>query len=160
MNSTSQPVLLCFDGSTDAEAAINRAAELFVERQAVVLTVWQHTRTWVPYDPATIATAPVDELASHALGTDEIMEKLAQEQLERGVQLAEEAGFSAEGQLAMGTPWHVICEAGEKLDARAIVMGARGLSRVRSVLLGSVSFAVLTHTRRAVLVIPHSDTTE
>lgn len=152
----SGPVLLCFDGSSDAEAAIRQAAELFADRPAVVLTIWEPMRTWVAYDPATILSAPLDSLASHALGTDEILEKLAQEQLERGVELARGAGFEAEGQLAVGTPWQVICDVAQKLDVRAIVVGARGLSRVKSVLLGSVSFAVLTHARRPVLVIPHA----
>lgn len=153
----SGPLLLCFDGSKDAAMAITQAAEMCTERSALVLTVWEPLRTWVAYDPATILSAPLDHLASRALGTDEILERLAREQLERGVEVARQAGFEAEGQLAVGTPWHVICEVAGKLDAWAIVVGARGLSAVKTVLLGSVSFAVLTHARRPVLVIPHVD---
>jgi len=40
--------------------------------------------------------------------------------------------------------------------AVAIVLGARGLSRVESILLGSVSSAVVTHAKRPVLVVPRT----
>jgi hypothetical protein len=46
--------------------------------------------------------------------------------------------------------------AGE-LDAGAIVLGARGLGRVESTLLGSVSSAVVHNARRPTLVVPHPD---
>ena len=52
------PVLLCFDGSDDAATAIAKAGELLGPRAAVVLTVWEPAALWVPYDPATILTAP------------------------------------------------------------------------------------------------------
>jgi nucleotide-binding universal stress UspA family protein len=73
------------------------------------------------------------------------------------VQLAREAGFDARGQLARGKTWRAICDTADELDAAPIVLGARGLSRVESVLLGSVSEAVLVHAKRPVLVIPHHD---
>ena len=34
-------ILICFDGSKDARAAIERAAELFARQPATILTVWQ-----------------------------------------------------------------------------------------------------------------------
>jgi hypothetical protein len=62
------PVLLCFDGSDDAAAAIAMAGEILGARKAVVLSVWKPAPAWQPYDPATIITAPVSRLASNALG--------------------------------------------------------------------------------------------
>ncbi len=46
-------------------------------------------------------------------------------------------------------------DAANERDAAAVVLGARGLGRVESVLLGSVSTAVVAHLHRPVLVIPH-----
>src|SRR5579862_7849781 len=155
-----RPLLLCYDGSEDAAMAIGRSAALFSRRRAVVLTAWQPLASWDPHDPATILSAPLDKLASRALDVDQILEELAQTTLERGVELAREAGFVPEGRLIRGKPWSAICEAARDLDAEAIVMGARGLSRVQSVMLGSVSFAVLAHAKRPVLVIPHLDLTK
>jgi nucleotide-binding universal stress UspA family protein len=149
-----RPVLLCFDGSEDAVGAIAKAGELMAPRTAVVLTVWEPVAVWEPYDPATILGAPVGKLASKALGLDETADELAHEKMERGLTLASEARFDADGRVAKGKAWRAICDAGEELDAELIVVGARGLSRVQSALLGSVSSAVIVHAGRPVLVVP------
>lgn len=151
------PVLLCFDGSDGATTAIAAAGELLAPRDAVVVTVCEPVAVWEPYDPGALLSAGVATLGADALGLDEIANQLAQDKLERGVELAQRAGFHARGQIERGKTWHAICEAAAELDASTIVLGARGLSRVESMLLGSVSAAVLVHARRPVLVIPHQD---
>lgn len=151
-------MLLCFDGSDDAVAAIAKAGAMLAPRAAVVLTVSEPVASWEPYDPATILSAPLSRLASGALHLDEISRDLAQERMERGTQLAKEAGFQAAGRAVEGKPWREICRVAGELDAEPIVVGARGLGRVESVLLGSVSSGVLHHAKRPVLVIPrHED---
>ena len=154
------PVLLCFDGSENAVAAIPAAAELLGPRTAVVLTVFEPVAVWEPYDPGAVLSAGVATLGSESLGLNKIAMQVAEEKLEHGVALAREAGFDARGQLANGKPWHAICEAASNLDAVVIVLGARGLSRVKSMLLGSVSSAVSVHAGRPVLVIPHHEPDE
>ena len=149
------PVLLCFDGSDDAGAAIAQAAELLAPRRAVVLTVWEPVATWEPYDPATILSAPLSKLVSRALGVDEIAAELAEEKVRQGVALATGAGFAAQGRVAHGKTWRTICDVAGETDAATIVLGARGLSRAGSLLLGSVSSAVLAHAKRPVLVVSH-----
>ena len=149
------PVLLCFDGSDDAATAIARAAELLAPRRAVVLTVWEPVATWEPYDPATIVSAPVSKLLSRSLGIDEVGAEVAEEKVKQGVALASSAGFAAQGRVTHGKTWKAICDVADELDAATIVLGARGLSQVASLLLGSVSSAVLVHAKRPVLVVPH-----
>jgi nucleotide-binding universal stress UspA family protein len=80
---------------------------------------------------------------------------LAQEKVKQGVALAGSAGFAAQGRVAPGKTWRTICDVAGEMDAATIVLGARGLSRVGSLLLGSVSSAVLAHAKRPVLVVPH-----
>jgi len=46
-----------------------------------------------------------------------------------------------------GKIWRSICEVAETLDAEPVVVGARGLSRVQSALLGGVSSAVVVHAQ-------------
>jgi nucleotide-binding universal stress UspA family protein len=152
--SPSSPALFCFDGSEGAADAIVQAGRVLRVGSAVVLTVWEPLALWQPYDPATILSAPLSRLADSALGLDEIARDLAREKMERGVALAREAGFEAFGRVAGGKTWRTICDVAEEIDAVSIVLGARGLSRVGSVLLGSVSSAVAVHARRPVLIVP------
>ena len=152
------PVLLCFDGSDDAADAIARAGSLLGYRRAVVVTVWEPVKVWAAYDPATIISAPLARLASTELGLDEIAEEVAHESLDHGVELASAAGFEAQGRVVRGKTWRAICDTGDELNAAVIVLGARGLSRVQSALLGSVSAAVTVHAGRPVLIVSRAAT--
>ena len=144
---STRPVLLCFDGSDGAAHAIARAGDMLGLRHAVVLSVWEPVAVWQPYDPATAITAPLSKLASKALGLDEIARDLALERARNGAELARQAGFDAQPRIVEGKSWRAICDLAEELDADPIVVGARGLSRVQSALLGSVSAAVIQHAR-------------
>jgi nucleotide-binding universal stress UspA family protein len=153
MSESTRPLLLCFDGSTDAENAISSAADLLGSMPAVVIAVNEPTRLWEPWDPATILDAPIGKLLSKTLELDEIADEVAQEHMNRGVELARAAGFDAGGRVARGKAWKTICDVADEIDAAAIVLGARALSRVQSTLLGSVSAAVSAHAGRPVLII-------
>jgi len=50
----------------------------------------------------------------------------------------------------------ILAEA-EAVDASAILMGSRGLTGLKSLLLGSVSHAVIQHADRAVIVVPSTE---
>jgi nucleotide-binding universal stress UspA family protein len=130
---------------------------MLAPRAGVVLTAWEPVASWAPSDPATILSAPLSRLASKELDLDEISQDVARELMQRGVRLATDAGFQAEGRLEQGKPWHVIDQVANEIDAEPIVLGGRGLGRVESKLLGSVSIAVVFHAKRPVLVIPHHE---
>jgi nucleotide-binding universal stress UspA family protein len=154
------PTLICFDGSADAAAAIVTAGEMLAPRAGVVLTVWEPVASWALSDPATILTSPLSRLASKQLDLDEISQGVSRELMQRGVELASKAGFEAKGRLEEGKPARKIREVADELGAQPIVLGARGLGRVESMLLGSVSIAVMFHAQRPVLVVPHHESQE
>lgn len=151
--STVNPVLLCFDGSEDAANAIGVAGRLFGPQPAVLVTVCEPTRLWSPSDPATILDVPIAKMLTRGLELDEIAQEVAQDEMDRGLELAHAAGFRPRGRVVHGKAWRAICDVADELDAAAIVLGARGLSRVQSALLGSVSVAVSTHAHRPVLIV-------
>jgi nucleotide-binding universal stress UspA family protein len=148
------PLLICYDGSEDAKHAIQRAGGLLAARPAIVITIWQPTAAlgsfvWGGETAGMVNFVELDRAGAEDAG------RVAAE----GVRLAEEAGLDGEPVAikATGPVWRTIVETADDHDAAAIVMGSRGLTGVRSMLLGSVSGAVVHHANRPALVIhpPH-----
>jgi nucleotide-binding universal stress UspA family protein len=142
------PLILCYDGSADAKHAIQRGSELLAARRALVLTVWLHAAVLGPGLGEAAAMVNFAELDRAAA---EEGERIAAE----GVRIARAAGLDAEplAVKADGPVWHTIVETADRCDAAAIVMGSRGLTPLRSILLGSVSTGVVHHADRPTLVI-------
>jgi nucleotide-binding universal stress UspA family protein len=147
------PLLVCYDGSADAAHAIERAGALFPGRNALVVTVWQPvsglaTTAWAADLAGNVNIGELDREIADSGG------RLAAE----GVRIAEQAGLSAEplAVKAAGTVWKTILDLADRHDAAAVVMGSRGLSGLRSRLLGSVSSAVADHSDRPTLIIRRS----
>jgi nucleotide-binding universal stress UspA family protein len=140
-DATEQPILLCYDGSDDAFRAIELAGSLFPGRRAIVLSVWEH------YSVLSGIQRVDDSLVQEAT------EGLAADGSER----ARDAGFSDATSLAVQAHHGVadaIIEAADAHDALLVVMGTRGNTGIRSLLLGSVSHAVAHHAHRPLLIVP------
>jgi nucleotide-binding universal stress UspA family protein len=144
------PLLLCYDGSEDAKHAIERAGALFAGRRALVVTVWQPSAVPSSLGFAGEAAGVVDfveldrEAADHG-------GRLADE----GARIARQAGLMPDPVAveAAGSVWKTIIDIADRDDAATIVMGSRGLTGLRALLLGSVSSAVVNHADRPTLIV-------
>jgi nucleotide-binding universal stress UspA family protein len=83
--------------------------------------------------------------------------------VERGADVARRSGLEAEplaraaryGSHRRETAvWQEVLRTADELDAAAVVLGTRGRSTTRSLLLGSVSYGVVHQARRPVLIVP------
>jgi nucleotide-binding universal stress UspA family protein len=82
------------------------------------------------------------------------LERQARETAEQGAAIARDLGFEVETHTPSDSPlWRGIVALADEVDAGAIVVGARGLSAVKSALIGSTSNGVVHHTTRPVLVV-------
>jgi nucleotide-binding universal stress UspA family protein len=145
------PLLLCYDGSDDATHAIERAGALFPGRHALVVTVWQP-----PSHRGGLARSGASSSVDTFVEVDRSVAEHAGRVANAGVRIANEAGLDA-GPAAVeatGAVSTTILEIADRHDAATIVMGSRGLRRMRSMQLGSVSSAVVHHAARPALVIP------
>jgi nucleotide-binding universal stress UspA family protein len=144
-------LLLCYDGSPDAKAAVARAAGLFGDATAVVLTV---SDTFSEVVAASSLGMPGAALDFEAINT--ACEQAARELAEGGTSHARAAGLAASSRVAerKSTVWETILDQADQVNADMIVVGTRGLTGVRSVVMGSVSRALLQHSTRPVLVVP------
>jgi nucleotide-binding universal stress UspA family protein len=144
-------ILIAYDGSDDAKAAIAFAGGLFRGQPAVVLTVWERlAMTSARASAGLMMTIDQSGMEDEAIG--QAMSELAQ----RGADLAREAGLDAVPRCDVDSVavWSTIVDVADELDATLIVTGTRGLGGVRSLLLGSTSDRVLHHAHRPVLVVP------
>jgi nucleotide-binding universal stress UspA family protein len=147
---STDPLILCYDGSADARHAIERAGEFFSGRRALVLTVWQSPAGANVIGWSAAATGMVDFAELERAAVEE-----AGRIAEDGARIAREAGLEAEpiAVEANGPVWKTIVETAGTHQAVMIVVGSRGLTGIRSILLGSVSSAVVHHADRPTLVI-------
>jgi nucleotide-binding universal stress UspA family protein len=144
------PLLLCYDGSPDAAHAIERAGVLLAGRSALVLNVWQPTAKLGSFAWAGATDSMVD-----FFDVDRASADVGGRVVDEGVRIARAAGLEAEGIAveATGPVWETIVTVADGHDASAIIMGSRGLTGLRSMLLGSVSGAVVHHADRPTMVI-------
>lgn len=86
-------ILICYDGSTDANEAIAHGARMLRGQRATVLTVWS------PFDTAALGlSGGVEDMQE----SDEAGRLHAEHQAEAGARLAIELGFEAESRTATG----------------------------------------------------------
>jgi nucleotide-binding universal stress UspA family protein len=147
-------ILASYDGSADAQAAIDHAAQLMPGAQVTVLTVWERFQMTV----ARTGGMGMGMGTSYPDGgdIDAVSEAAASARAAEGADRATAAGLVAEPRTAVrddGIAGAILAVADE-LDADAIVLGTRGLTGLRSMLLGSVSHAVLQRADRSVIVVP------
>jgi nucleotide-binding universal stress UspA family protein len=138
----SAPILICYDGSSGSRHAIEHAAALFPGAHAIVLNLWEFPLALPPYSLE---------------GGEDAQRSVAERTATEGCELARRAGLEAEPVSECGSldgTWQTILSLAANRRARVVVLGARGVHGLRSVLLGSVSREVVRHADRPVLVVP------
>ena len=154
------PILIAYDGSPAARAAVRRAGQLFAPRRAIVLTAWDPRlgeMMLVP-DPTGLGstTMPYDPALAHEI--DREVEHTAREMAADGARLAAACGLDAQ-EVAVEDASHpadAILAAAREREVAAIVVGSRGHSGLRAKLLGSSSDAVLKGAGEIPVVIVHA----
>jgi nucleotide-binding universal stress UspA family protein len=146
----SKPVLFCYDGSDGSRTALGAAVDVILPADAVVLVVWM---------PAAVQLARAGSFVVAVPNEGEIDEEeaaIARQVAEEGAAGLRGRGYRASARIAEATESvaKTIDEIAEEIDARLVVCGQRGRGAIRSVLLGSVSHALATHTRRPLLIAP------
>jgi nucleotide-binding universal stress UspA family protein len=145
-----RPVLICYNGSDDARAALVAAVEAFRQR-VVVATYWQ---------PFGEGRRPLEisllELVQDPNSINEREQAQAHEVAVEGAALVEAAGGTAEAvAVKVSSPIdEAILTHAEEIDALAIVIGSQSRSGIGSILLGDVAGDIVQLSDRPVFVVP------
>jgi nucleotide-binding universal stress UspA family protein len=147
--------LICYDGSPSASRALEVAHRSLGLQPKILLDVW---------------SAP-ERVHADSFGFDhhdggpsydrlcELLERQTQEILDDGAQQATALGIEVQtrAERSRSSVWQTILDVADELDCDLILAGTRGTTAVETGLLGSVSGALVRHSRRPVLIVPGAD---
>jgi nucleotide-binding universal stress UspA family protein len=141
------PILAATDFSETADAAVQWAAEL--ARQQGVRLELIHAVTVPPSIPDYTPTAGLDFTADVRRAAEDRLRRLAEE--------LRNTGTGAGAYIDAGTPSQVILDRAGTVAASAIVIGTRGLTGLRHLLLGSTTERVIHGAHCPVLTVHPED---
>ncbi|XP_074622008.1 universal stress protein YxiE-like [Acropora palmata] len=148
-------VLVALDGSPNADKALDwflNTVHVQEDDELIGYCAWQHSHL-----PSFSLTAPFQlpsgEWEKVMTETKERVDKVQNEFESKCQKQKVHFKFLNENRKA----GEGICDAAEKNKVDLIVMGTRGLDKVRRTVLGSVSDYVLHHSHAPVLVVPSTD---
>jgi len=134
-------ILIATDGSETALAAIDAGLELAAQEHAEVVFV--HVTSLLELSPETDGHEAPERLPRAE----------ADAALCEAIERAQEHGVTAKTELLIGYAPKQIVRLARDIDAELIVVGSRGLGRVKSAVLGSTSREVLAKADRPVMVV-------
>ena len=137
-------IIIGYDGSEGAKAAIEFAGEYFSGREAIVVTAFED---WPP------------AVEGDAVQIDAAARAKAESTAEEGAALARQADINAEPRTvyAAEKAWQSIIDVADELDASLIVVGSHGFNGLRPLVLGSVSHQLAHHAHQPVIAVPTAE---
>jgi nucleotide-binding universal stress UspA family protein len=148
-------LVIAYDDSPDARLALEAAGRLFPGARAIVVHAWG-----VPAAPVAVAGTGAPVLpAGHP--EDPGLERHARAIADDAADRATRAGLEAQPAVCRADhtreiAYAVLAIAAER-SADAVVVGRRGLGRIPTVILGSVSETLVREAPLTVVVVPHDE---
>lgn len=136
-------IMIAIDGSNESLQAVHQALSLVSRglRAEIALVNVQE-----PASLLQLATQDSDAIAAAAVEAGEHL-------MAEGAALLDAAGVGYSMEVVLGEPATVLVDMAEETDADLVLLGARGMGAIESVLVGSVSKAVISRCTRPVLVV-------
>jgi nucleotide-binding universal stress UspA family protein len=140
-------VIVAFDGSNDSIKAIELAASLATTFGSEVTVVHVYSSPAIGFSAA--SGIPIPDYRE----IEEAKKDAARAVLTKGVQLVSEKGLKAKGELIEASSVvEAIVELAASEKADLIVVGTRGMTGFKKLILGSVSSGLVNHSPCPVLI--------
>lgn len=132
-------VMFCYDGSEISQKALAKTLEYFKAMKPNIILV-------------TVAEQALDASMENEAIFEEVEQKKHFE-LRKQAEWVAEQGFEVDVVLAVGDAREMLIETVSKKDPDIVVIGRRGISKMKRMLLGSVSAYLVRHSERPVLIM-------
>lgn len=136
-------IMIAVDGSPESLEAVRQALALVARglRAEIALVNVQEAASLLE-----LATHDSDAIAAAAVAAGEHL-------MAEGAALLDAAGVGYSMEVVLGEPGTALVDLAEQINADMVMLGARGMGAVESVLVGSVSKAVLHRCSKPVLIV-------
>jgi nucleotide-binding universal stress UspA family protein len=140
-------ILVAFDGSIDSSKAIKLASSLALRYESKVIVVHVYSSPAIGFSAA--SGIPIPDYSD----IEEAKKQAARNVLSKGLQLASEEGVKATGELVEASSVvEALVEFAAHEKADLIVVGTRGMTGFKKLILGSVSSGLVNHSPCPVLI--------
>jgi len=147
-------ILVATDASAASNRALSMAAQLSSQYNAQLSIIHVIRDMQIPFEIKEIPELESDTIESFASAREEIMRKVAESVLKGARQLAEEAGaVNVQTTIGTGDPASSILDLAGRRDIDMIVIGTRGLGKLKGQILGSVSRKVSNNAETSCLIV-------
>jgi nucleotide-binding universal stress UspA family protein len=148
-------ILVPVDGSKPSERAAEYAVDIAAKRGATIVTVHVMHLPAYAFTPSPIEGMPTPAMAPIPLTVSSEERKIVESYLHKVKEMARKAGVTAEAKIIEDQPSivHAITETAQKEACDLIVIGTKGRTGIRKILLGSVASGVVTYSSCPVLVV-------
>jgi nucleotide-binding universal stress UspA family protein len=147
-------ILVATDASAASSRALEMAAQLAEQYKADLIIIHVIRDMQIPFEIKEIPELESDTIESFATAREEIMRKVAESVLRDAKQKAEKAGASnVQTTIGTGDPATSILDVASRRKADMIVIGTRGLGKIKGQILGSVSRKVTNNAETSCLIV-------
>jgi nucleotide-binding universal stress UspA family protein len=147
-------ILVATDASAASNRALSMAAQLSAQYNANLHIVHVIRDMQIPFEIKEIPELEPDTIESFASAREDIMRKIAESVLKDARQTAERVGaHGVETTIGTGDPASAILDLAKRREVDLIVIGTRGLGKLKGQILGSVSRKVTNNAETSCLTV-------
>ena len=147
-------ILLATDASDASDRALTMAVQLAEQNNAEIHIIHVIRDMQIPFEIKEIPELESDTIESFSSAREEIMRKVAETVLRNAKAKAEKAGAATvKTSIGTGDPATAILGYAKRWNMDMIVIGTRGLSKLKGSILGSVSRKVTNNAETSCLIV-------
>ena len=147
-------ILLATDASAASDRALTMAVQIAGQHNAELLIIHVIRDMQIPFEIKEIPELESQQIESFAEEREKIMRKIAESVLHNAQEKAEKAGASnVTTAIGTGDPATSILDFAKRREMDMIVLGTRGLGKLKGTILGSVSRKVTNNAETSCLIV-------